>query len=158
MIRGDERRNERRLRFCGSFRQPGGRGFGGAQDVVHRGRSDGLHSRDKAVALPGDGLHVGWLFGRIAQNLPQLVNGGVHAGLEVHERIFRPQAQPHGFARHGFAGIFQQGDEHLVEFFLELYAHSVLEKRLALEVEVKFTELDIRRGKNRFSRGNSFSF
>ena len=48
--------------------------------------------RDEAVAAPGQGLDEPGGLGRVAQDVSQAPDGRVQAGLEVHERVVRPQS------------------------------------------------------------------
>ena len=53
------------------------------------------------------------LGGQIAECFAKLIDGGVQAVIEVHERIFAPKPQPHLLARHQFRRSFQQHHQNL---------------------------------------------
>jgi hypothetical protein len=60
------------------------------------------------------------IIGGITQSLAQLVDGEVHAVVEVHERIIRPQLLAQLFSRDQLTGMLDQHREHLTGLLLQL--------------------------------------
>jgi hypothetical protein len=63
---------------------------------------------DKSIAHAGESFDVERMIRRIAQGCAQLLYGVIHAVLEIHERIGRPQALAEFFAGDDFAGMLQE--------------------------------------------------
>ena len=98
-----------------------GCGFGsGASGLVQRNHGGGGFRRSprriarvmqgnyQPETAAGQRFDVAGTLGLIAQRLPQLLDGGADAVVELHNRVVRPQALANLFPRHHLAGMFQQ--------------------------------------------------
>ena len=66
-----------------------------------------FHGGDEAVTAAGECFHEARAVGGIAQGIAQSFDGAVHAGFEVHERVFRPELSPQLLPGHDFTRAFK---------------------------------------------------
>ena len=110
---GESAGHERRQRQPAARPRRGwrGSGFDLFASAGHRG--------DEAVALARQRLDESWLFRRIAERFPQMVDDLVQAAIEVDEGAGRPQASGQLFARDQLARPFEQRQQELVRLIAE---------------------------------------
>src|SRR5712692_8885044 len=87
-----------------------------------------IYFGDEAVALARNRIHERRLLRRIAEDLPQLVHGGVHVGIVVDVRVRRPELQAQLFAGHDVTRLLQQSNERVINLALELNPRPILKK------------------------------
>src|SRR5258708_38466573 len=63
------------------------------------GAVEKFHRADEAVPSARNRLYVNGLLVGVAENLPQLVDGSIHVGVEIYVRIGTPKTRPQLFAR-----------------------------------------------------------
>ena len=94
----------------------------------------------ETVASLRYGLYVERIFGAVAKGIAHLLDGEVHALVEVDECVARPQGRLYLFARHQRAGAICQKTEQAIWLRLDANRTPVLEETLGIEVEFEGTE------------------
>jgi len=122
-------------RRCGGKR-PGANG-------ARRGHIGEVNFGNEGVALAGNGFDEGRLVGRIAEDLAQLVNGGVDVGVKVDVDVGGPQAFAKRFAGDNFAGFLDQDEKNFVNFSRQFDASAPAIQRLPAKIIDKRRETNI---------------
>src|SRR6267378_3052165 len=81
---------------------------------------DVFYFGNKAVALARNGIHERGLIRGIAENLPELVHGGIHVRVVVDVGIRRPELHAQLFASHDVARLLKERNECLTDLALQL--------------------------------------
>ena len=111
--------------------------------------------RDEAISTPCQGFDEPWIVGRIAQRLAQFRHGGIHAVVEVHEGILRPQLLLQFLARHDLARMLQQHLEHLKGLLLQPDLEAALAQFACAQVNFKNPEAHEVKGWGRALHGGA---
>src|SRR5581483_6386413 len=90
----------------------------------HSACRDSFHGGQKAVATAGEGLDKTRTRRGVAQGLPQFVDDGVEAVVEVNKSIGRPQPLADFFAGDQISRALQQHEQNLEGLLLQAQAHS----------------------------------
>lgn len=120
-----------RIDAVGGGRRGGKRPGGNRAGRWHIGEFD---SGDEGVALTRDGFDEGGLVGRIAQDLAELVNGGVDVGVKVDVDVGRPQTLTKSFTSDDFAGLLDEDKENFADFSRQFDASAFAIERLAAKI------------------------
>ena len=75
---------------------------------------------DEAIALPGDGLDIERLVGRVAQGLAELHDRSIQAVIEVDEGVGWPEVLAQLLARDHLPGVFKQQEQNARRLFAQL--------------------------------------
>jgi hypothetical protein len=95
---------------------------------------------NESIPAARHGLDEPRILGRIAQRVAQLLDGAVQPGIEIDERIGRPESPSHLVARDGFAGAFDQQQQNLQGLLGELDPQTLLAELTRDTVELEDTE------------------
>ena len=88
---------------------------------------------DEPIAPARQGLHIARALRRVAEHLPDLVNGRVEVALDIHKRV-RPETLLQLFPRDHVARPLQQDGEYLEGLPAELQLHAILAQLARLHV------------------------
>jgi hypothetical protein len=97
---------------------------------------------DEPKAAAGQGLDIARAFRLVAQRLPQLLDGGADAVVELDDRAIRPDAIADFLPRHHFSGMLEQHEENLERLFLQTNAPSALAQFARADVQLKPAKAD----------------
>lgn len=122
---------------CDQGAPPAGRRWGRRRRGIRPERLDGGH---EAVATLGHRLHEARRVRGIAEGLAQPAHGVVEAGVEVHERVGRPQALAQLLAGDHLAGAGQQQGQDAERLILEVDAQPGLAHLAGVEVDLEAAE------------------
>src|ERR1700729_2438273 len=95
------------------------------RDCGNCGLNRCLQFTDEAIASPGKRFDKAWGLCRVAQHLPDLVDGGIQVAFDIHKRV-RPQALLQLFPHNHVARPLQKDSEHLEWLPAELQLHAIL--------------------------------
>src|SRR5262249_7466091 len=97
-----------------------------ALDSDKRSSFDDRHIGEETVAPPSDSLHEPGARRRIAERLPNPVDGFVHSVVEIDEGVGGPQAITKLVPGHGLARPFEQHRQNLKRLLLKSQPHALL--------------------------------
>src|SRR5437867_4092469 len=72
-----------------------------------------FYSSDEPVAAPRHRLYVSRFIRRFPERLPQLLDSGVDALVELDDGVVGPELHSNLFAQHHLAGMLQEDEQHL---------------------------------------------
>jgi len=133
---------ERLVRGVGGRVGEGENGEPAAAVVDRRDDFGGVRRGEEAIAAPGEGLNEPRVGRRVPECLPQLVDGGIEAVIEVDERVGRPQRLAELLPGHDLVGPRQERDEDPERPLLEADPGAAPPQLTGVEVGLEHPEPD----------------
>ncbi len=90
-----------------------------------------------AIATAGERLDVLRRLSRVAERLPQPLDGGIDAVIELYHRVVRPELLANLFPQHHIAGLFQQQRQDLYGLLRQPSIQSCFPKFACPEIQLK---------------------
>src|SRR6267154_1391775 len=101
-----------------------------------------LNLRHEAVARARHSFHIAGVFGGVAQRDAQTIGGSIQSAVKIDKRVAGPEALLQRLPADRFARPFEESDQNLKGFALQLDFQSVLPQFACLPIQLKWTKLD----------------